>query len=135
MKPDDEEADRLPPASRTLGRRIEPQDAASENLFISYEALPTFCNRHGTVQGGFLGAMLDSATALGLLRVLPKGKTAVTRTLTTRFLKPARPGPLQASVRPPKITGDDASVSASLFDAGGIEVAVAVAELRIISIK
>ncbi len=126
------EGDELSLASQTLGRRIERFDDRNDELSVVYEALPGFCNRHGTVQGGFLSAMLDSATALGLLQSLPAGKSAVTRSLTTQFLKPASPGQYIARVRPAIVYGAHATVFASLSDDTGVVVATAVADLRII---
>jgi acyl-coenzyme A thioesterase PaaI-like protein len=125
----------LPPASRLLGREIMGRIGQTGALLIGYEAKPEFCNRHGTVQGGFLSAMLDSAMAIGLLHELPANKTVVTKTLTTRFLKPAWPGPYQARVDSIAIDGSDATVTATLSDPDGVEVAIATAELRILDIN
>ena len=66
-------------------------------MLIAYRAPPDFTNRHGTVQGGFLAAMLDSAAALTLFAELSSGQTAVTTRLEVDFLKQAAPGELIAS--------------------------------------
>jgi uncharacterized protein (TIGR00369 family) len=58
-----------------------------------------FANRHGTVQGGMLAAMLDSATGNAVMAHLPSDRTAVTTRLGTTFIKPAALGPLTAIAR------------------------------------
>lgn len=85
------ELDQLPPAAKLLNRRLIGT-AENGEVTIAFEAKPEFTNRHGTVQGGFLTAMLDSATAFTLLMDLPGDRTAVTTRLDTTFLKPAKPG-------------------------------------------
>jgi uncharacterized protein (TIGR00369 family) len=90
--------DETPPAFRLLGRRLVGVDGAGE-VTIAFEAQPEFINRHGTVQGGFRAAMLDSATALMLMKALPVDQTAVTTRLDTTFVKPASPGALTAHAR------------------------------------
>ncbi|MGN8544216.1 PaaI family thioesterase [Bradyrhizobium sp. 13971] len=87
----------MPPGAQLLGREWLGFDG--EIATVRFEAQPLFTNRHGTIQGGFLAAMLDSATGLGALAALPATRTVVTRTLTTRFLKPARIGPITAKAK------------------------------------
>jgi acyl-coenzyme A thioesterase PaaI-like protein len=134
MEKDRTSGEDLPPASRLLGREIVGRIGQTGALLIGYEAKAAFCNRHGTVQGGFLSAIPDSATALGLLHELPANKTVVTKTLTTRFLKPAWPGPYQARVDSIAIDGSNATVTATLSDPDGVEVAIATSELRILDL-
>src|SRR5262245_62762908 len=89
----------VPPGALLLGREWLGFDDSGEVASIRFQALPSFANRHGTIQGGFLAAMLDSATGLRALAALSPGLTAVTRNLDTLFLKPAHPGPITASAR------------------------------------
>ncbi|MBR1208591.1 PaaI family thioesterase [Bradyrhizobium sp. AUGA SZCCT0051] len=120
----------MPPGAQLLGREWLGFDG--EIASIRFVAQPLFTNRHGTIQGGFLAAMLDSATGLGALAVLPSTKTVVTRTLTTRFLKPARVGPITAKAKVVSQTDRDMIVEADLIDADNLTVASATAELRIL---
>jgi uncharacterized protein (TIGR00369 family) len=92
---DDPEAGCLPLAARHLNRRLIGVASTGE-VTLAFEAQPEFTNRHGTVKGGFLAAMLDSATGFTLLMALPSHKTAVTTRLDTTFISPARPGVLMA---------------------------------------
>jgi len=102
---------------------------------IRFQARPDFANRHGTVLGGFLAAMLDSATGLALLAGLPPDLTAVTTHLDTEFVKPARAGTLLAKARVASRRDRDAVVEAEIFDADGKVVARATARLRIVRRK
>nr|WP_210262658.1 PaaI family thioesterase [Bradyrhizobium brasilense] len=120
----------VPPGARLLGREWLGFDG--EIATVRFEAQPLFTNRHGTIQGGFLAAMLDSATGLGALAALPATRTVVTRTLTTRFLKPARVGPITAKAKVISQTDRDMIVEADLIDASDVTVASATAELRIL---
>ena len=120
----------VPPGAQLLGREWLGFDG--EIASIRFEAQSSFTNRHGTIQGGFLAAMLDSATGLGALAVLPSSRTVVTRTLTTRFLKPARVGPITARAKVISQSDRDMIVEADLIDADDVTVAAATAELRIL---
>ncbi|MGX1105340.1 MULTISPECIES: PaaI family thioesterase [Bradyrhizobium] len=120
----------VPPGAQLLGREWLGFDG--ETATVRFEAQPLFTNRHGTIQGGFLAAMLDSATGLGALAALPATRTVVTKTLTTRFLKPARIGPITAKAKVISQTDRDMIVEADLIDANDVTVASATAELRIL---
>ncbi|WP_354120711.1 PaaI family thioesterase [Bradyrhizobium sp. LA6.12] len=102
---------------------------------MRFQAQPAFTNRHGTTQGGFLAAMLDSATGICALAALSPDLTVVTRSLDTRFLKPAAVGPITARARVIERTDRDMVVQAELVDADSIIVADATARLRILSKK
>jgi hypothetical protein len=52
----------VPPAARLLGREIISVNAPPGEVQLRFLAHGHFANRHGTIQGGMLAAMLDSAT-------------------------------------------------------------------------
>ena len=120
----------VPPGAQLLGREWLGFDGKIAS--IRFAAQSVFTNRHGTIQGGFLAAMLDSATGLGALAALPATQTVVTKTLATRLLKPARAGPITAKAKVVSQTGRDMIVEADLIDAENVTVATATAELRIL---
>ncbi|MET4206956.1 uncharacterized protein (TIGR00369 family) [Bradyrhizobium sp. LA2.1] len=124
----------LPPGAQLLGREWLGFDEGGRAL-IRFQAQPAFTNRHGTIQGGFLAAMLDSATGICALAALSPDLTAVTRSLDTRFLKPAAVGAITARARVVERTDRDMVVQADLVDANGITVADATARLRILAKK
>jgi uncharacterized protein (TIGR00369 family) len=122
----------LPPGAQLLGREWLGFDETGEIALIRFRARPTFTNRHGTVQGGFLAAMLDSATGIRALAALPSDLTAVTRSLDTRFLRPAGVGEIVAKARIRERTDNEIVVDAALTDQRGVTVAEATARLRIL---
>jgi len=121
-----------PPAAQLLGRRIVSYDPEAGRGAYVYVARPEFCNRHGTVQGGILAAMLDSATGFTLIESLPDGLTAVTRDLNTRFLKPAPPGEIFAEARVTQRDERGAHVEGELRSPDGVTLATAVAVMRFV---
>ncbi|HXC55618.1 MAG TPA: PaaI family thioesterase [Rhizomicrobium sp.] len=121
----------LPPAAKLLGRevlRIDEDGTAHLRFF----APPEFANRHGTVQGGLVSAMLDSATMTPLLAQLAQDRIALTVKLETEFLRPAPLGELTA--RSWLLTRDErgATTRGELLGPGGTVVAAATATLRIL---
>ena len=125
----------MPPGAQLLGREWLGFDETGEIALIRFQAQPSFTNRHGTVQGGFLAAMLDSATGLRALASLASSQTAVTRSLDTRFIKPASVGPITARARVVEHTDREIVVEAELVDPQGVTVAEATARLRILQRK
>jgi uncharacterized protein (TIGR00369 family) len=121
----------VPPAARLLGREIVSVDRQSGEVTLRFMAREEFANRHGTVQGGMLAAMLDSATGNAVMAALPSHLTAVTTRLDTRFLKPAALGPITATARLVHQDERAAQVQAELTDGNGVVVATASAELRL----
>jgi uncharacterized protein (TIGR00369 family) len=121
----------IPPAAYMLGREIVSADRHSGEVKLRFTAKTEFANRHGTVQGGMLAAMLDSATGNAVMATLPSHLTAVTIRLDTQFLKPARLGLIFATAR--LVHQDDcfAEVTAELADEEGQIVATARAELMV----
>jgi uncharacterized protein (TIGR00369 family) len=125
----------LPPGAQLLGREWVGFDETGQTALIRFQAQSAFTNRHGTIQGGFLAAMLDSATGVCALAALAPDLTVVTKSLDTRFLKPAAVGPITARARVVERTERDMIVQADLVDAKGITVADATARLRILAKK
>ena len=119
-----------PPVAELLGREVLSVDTDNGGATIGFTARPEFANRHGTVQGGLLAAMLDSATALALYTVLPADQTAVTVNLNVSFVKPGRIGGFVATSK--LITRDHryGETSGELHDSEGVLVATATAKLR-----
>jgi uncharacterized protein (TIGR00369 family) len=121
----------LTPGSATLGREWVKFDAAAGAATLRFHMKPEFANRHGTVQGGFLAAMLDSATGITLLATLPPELTAVTISLDTKFERPASVGVLIVEARVTEKDDRDATVEADVLSPDGTIVARGRAKLRI----
>lgn len=122
----------MTPAAALLGRRVLEVDPVTGRVRVGFTARPEFLNRHGTVQGGFLAAMLDSATAIAALVTLPEGSTVVTTELLVRYVRPAAAGDVTAVGRLLERSGRDARAEGELVDASGQVVARADATLRVI---
>jgi uncharacterized protein (TIGR00369 family) len=122
----------VPPAAKMLGREVVEIDQDKGGAVLRFRSLPEFLNRHGTVQGGLLCAMLDSSTALALYAVLPQESTALTANLNVSFLKPAKLGTFTATSRLVSRDERDAETAGELRDADGVLVATATARLRIV---
>jgi acyl-coenzyme A thioesterase PaaI-like protein len=58
----------ISPAAILLGREIVSVDTEAGEVRLRFLADRQFSNRHGTVQGGMLAAMLDSATGNAVFR-------------------------------------------------------------------
>jgi uncharacterized protein (TIGR00369 family) len=123
------------PAATLLGRDIVTVNTEEGGAVVRYTARAEFLNRHGTVHGGFLAAMLDSATALALYAVLPPELTAVTVKLDVAFLRPARAGMLTAHSRVLSRDRRHAEIAGELLDAESVTVATATAKFRIVDRK
>jgi len=121
----------VPPAAQLLGREIVSVDPQSGEVKLQFAARQEFTNRHGTVQGGMLAAMLDSATGNAVMARLPPHLTAVTTRLDTQFLKPAVVGTITATARLSHQDERSAEVQAELTDSAGQVVATARAKLRV----
>ena len=121
----------MPPAAQLLGREIVSVDPHSGEVKLRFTAKSEFANRHGTVQGGMLAAMLDSATGNAVMARLPPHLTAVTTRLDTSFLKPSALGAMIATARLVRQDARSAEVTAELTDSEGQIVATARAELRV----
>ena len=125
----------VPPAAELLGREIVEIDETRGAVVLRYTAQPSFLNRHGTVQGGLLAAMLDSATALALYAVLPIDLTGVTTSLNASFLRPAKLCTFTARALLVSRTERSAETRGELTDSDGLLVARATATLRIVPRK
>lgn len=120
------------PAGEHLGRKVVSADPDSGEFSITYVARPEFANRHGTVAGGFLAAMLDSATAIPALQEVAPGQSLVTTDLSLSFERPARVGLLAALSRVMSRSNGEIRSSGELRDESGRILARATATLRII---
>ena len=116
-----------PPAAAALGWELVAVDPERGTIEVSFQARPEFVNPAGTVQGGFLAAMLDDTLGPALIATLPDGQFAPTLDLHVQFLRPALPGRLVGHGR---VVGRGSQVcfmAGELLDERGRAVAVATA--------
>lgn len=122
----------MTPAARLLGREWLDCDRTTGVSRSRFHAPPEFANRHGTVHGGFLAAMLNSAAGLAVLDTLPSELSMVTARLDTEYLKPAPVGAFEASARVAARDERNVFIDAELATPDGTIVARARATMRIV---
>ncbi len=120
---------RAPPPSAAvlLGFRLLDVDPEAGTIEVAFQASDQFLNPAGTIQGGFLAAMLDDALGPALVATLGQNEWAPTANLHVQFLAPARPGPIIARARVVKRGGQIAFLAGELTDEDGNLLASAVA--------
>ena len=113
----------LPPAGRLLGWTLRAVDPAAGTIEIGFTADDRFLNPAGTVQGGFLAAMLDDTQGPALFAKTGGEIYAPTIDFHIAFVKPARPGRFVARGRVVSLGKTIAFTEAELFDEAGDLVA------------
>lgn len=126
-----EHLEKITPAAQLIGKRILAVDEQSGEVRLAFHAPPEFANRHGTVHGGFLAAMLDAAAATAVHASLAPGMQALTMRLDTRFHRPAPLGACHARARMTERDERSALVEAELFAADETRVASARVSFRV----
>jgi uncharacterized protein (TIGR00369 family) len=92
---------KLPPprSAATLGisiKRVSPEDGTIE---VEFQGKPEFANPAGSIQGGFLAAMLEDTMGPALAATLNAADFAPTLNLNVSFAKAARIGAIQGKGR------------------------------------
>jgi uncharacterized protein (TIGR00369 family) len=121
-----------PPAAATLGWQLVRVAPERGEIEVRFDALPTFTNPMGNVQGGFLTAMLDDTLGPALVATLAPEEFAVTLELKVSFLRPARPGQLTGHGRVLHRGGSVAFLEGDLRDTSDDVLATATATARIV---
>lgn len=124
-----------PPAATLLGWQLRAVDPDAGTIEVAFEASEQFLNPIGTVQGGFLAAMLDDTLGPALVATLGPATFAPTLDLQVQFHRPARPGTLVGSGRVLRRTRDIAFLAGELRDERGAVVATATATAVIRAVR
>jgi uncharacterized protein (TIGR00369 family) len=122
-----------PPAAQLLGRQVIEVDPAAGTIKVRFHARPEFLNSVGTVQGGFLAAMLDSTLGPALRATLGPGQFAPTLELKVSFIRAAKVGVLFGHGRVIHRGRSTAFLEAELRNPEGELVATATATTRIVA--
>jgi uncharacterized protein (TIGR00369 family) len=120
-----------PPAAELLGWKLIEIDPGEGTIEVSFTATDQFLNPAGTIQGGFLAAMLDDTLGPALVATLGDGEWAPTTDLHVQFTKAAKPGELRGSGRIVRRGRDVAFLAGELRDSEGDLVATATATAAI----
>ena len=113
----------MPSSARLLGWEVQAVDVAAQTIEIGFLADDRFLNPAGTVQGGFLAAMLDDTQGPALFAASHGAVYAPTIDMHVVCLKPARPGKFTGKGRVVSLGKTIAVTEAELFDEGGTLVA------------
>ena len=120
-----------PPCARLLGWTLVSGEPGSGTITVRFEAKPEFTNPIGSIQGGFLAAMLDDTMGPALVTTLEKDEFAPTLELKVSFIRPAKPGPVIGTGRVVHRGGTVAFLEGELRSAEGQLLATATATARI----
>lgn len=120
-----------PPAPTLLGREVISWNLEARSVRLRFFAQPEFANRHGSVHGGLVAAMLDSATSCALMAILPEDQLSLTMRLQSDFLKPAPLGELYGVGRVVELSEREAVSEGHLEAPDGTIVATGRAVLQI----
>ncbi len=112
-----------PPSARMLGWTLRDVDVAAGTIEIGFSVDERFTNPGGTVQGGFLAAMLDDTQGPALFAMTGGEVYAPTIDFTIAFIRPARPGRFIGKGRVVSLGRTVAFTEAELFDEDGDLVA------------
>jgi uncharacterized protein (TIGR00369 family) len=112
-----------PSSAKLLGWEVRAVDVAAQTIEIGFAADDRFLNPAGTVQGGFLAAMLDDTQGPALFSATRGAVYAPTIDFHIVCLKPALPGRFVGKGRVVSLGKTIAVTEAELFDEGGILVA------------
>ena len=106
------------PFHSSLGISVE--SVAEGSVALRFGATPAHANLHGTVHGGVIATLLDTAAGLAVRSAMadPGGAHASVH-LDVQYLAPARTGMLRATGRVVKLGGRLAFTEATVADEGG----------------
>lgn len=114
----------------SLGIRLHA--LRDDGVVLRMQAGPEHANLHGTVHGGVLATLADTAAGVAIRAVLPDpGAPHATVTLDVQYLAPAGPGTLSGVGRVEKLGRRIAFADATVLDADGVVVARAQATVAI----
>ena len=125
----------MPPSASFVGYEFVEIDREAMTLKTRFTASEAMLNPAGTVQGGFLGVMLDEVMG-SLVVILQEAKLRpATTDLHTQYFKPARPGALHGFARVTRMGRSLAFTEGTLTDPDGDVVAMAIQTARLISLE
>ena len=122
-----------PPAAATLGWELIAEDPRAGTVEIAFHPGEAFLNPRGTVQGGFVAAMLDDTMGPALVSMHDGACMPATINLNVSFLRAVTPGRVIGKGRVVSQGKTIAFLEGELFDEDGNLLARATASARIMS--
>ena len=120
-----------PPCAATLGWELVDQWPDEGRIEIAFHPDATMLNPRGTVQGGFVAAMLDDTMGPALVTLTGGREVPATIDMHVTFVRPVMPGRVVARGRVIERSRSIAFLEAELFDTAGTLLARATSSARI----
>lgn len=111
--------DRIAGSAFHLGFGMEVAAAARGEVRLRWEARPDHLNLQGLIHGGVLATLADTAMGLAVRSAMQPGRRHVTVELGVHYLRPAKPGPLEAVGRAVRVGTQVAYAEADVLDGDG----------------
>ena len=124
-----------PPAAETLGWELIREDPEAGTVEIAFHPGQAFLNPHGTVQGGFVAAMLDDTMGPALVSKTDGACMPATIDMNVSFVRAVKPGRVIGKGRLVSQGKTIAFFEAELFDEEGNLLARATSSARIVTMK
>ena len=124
-----------PPAAETLGWELLREDPAAGTVEIAFHPGEAFLNPHGTVQGGFVAAMLDDTMGPALVSKTDGACVPSSIDMHVSFIRAVRPGRVIGKGRVVSQGKSIVFLEGELFDEDGNLLARATSSARIVTVK
>ena len=124
-----------PPCAETLGWELLDQWPADGRIEIAFQPTAAMLNPRGTVQGGFVAAMLDDTMGPALVTMTDGAQVPATVDMHVSFLKPVMPGRVIGHGRVVQRSRSIAFLEAELFDEAGELLARATSTARLMDVE
>ncbi|MGY2065678.1 PaaI family thioesterase [Blastococcus sp. SYSU DS0619] len=112
-----------------LGAR--PETAEDGSARMSFEVTEEHLNPAGTLHGGVLATLVDTAMGLAVRTTTGEGEVPATSQLTVTYLRPGKPGPLEVTARL-RTRGEHLTVCEADVEQSGKALAHAVATFALL---
>ncbi len=122
-----------PPAAETLGWELICEDPEAGTIEIAFHPGHGFLNPHGTVQGGFVAAMLDDVMGPALVSMTDGACLPSSLDMNVSFIRPVMPGRVIGRGRVVHLGKTMAFLEAELFDCEGELLARATSTARVVA--
>lgn len=124
-----------PPCAELLGWELVAEYPDEGRIEIAFHPTARMLNPRGTVQGGFVAAMLDDTMGPALVSMTGGREVPASIDLTVSFLKPVMPGRVIGKGRVVGRGRTVAFLEAELFDEAGELLARATSSARIMELN
>ena len=112
-----------------LGARPATADDGSARM--TFEAREEHLNQAGTLHGGVLATLVDTAMGMAVRSTTDDGEVPATSQLTVTYLRPGKPGPLEVTARV-RTRGEHLTVCEADVDQDGRSLVHAVATFALL---